>query len=855
MAFNRKKRYYKKKYDKGVIFTLLFILISLLVFIYSLIASNNKVIHNIQEVGTSRIESFATRIENVVDLYNLLMEMGAYQYELLYHKNSSQKDYDQWFKMFVSRASKTFDIQIDQVYIIDFSNNKFKLINSYNQDLNRFSKDFILSRPWFKSAVNNPGQIVFSPVYMDAHDNTSTVTIVTTVLNNQGLMALDINVEDMKEYWIPAKNGLDNSAYILLNSNGQYVFCNNMLEDSLKTHNIDKHRDTLIPFLYSKIKAINQPSGYFKTKINNLGEYYVFFSTDKKSGFIALTLLNSHEFYSKSPIWHVRYLIVLLVLAVASIIIYAEEQHLHKKNAESNEVVNMLGNSYYAIYRININTEEYSVVRSSPYIRKLIKESGLYSELYNTIIYYMDKSSKEEFEKSFTMERIKKMAEQDKIDYGIYLYRQLEDIYRWINLRIIIDKSISLDTVLLCFRECEEERKRELEHIGVLQDALETLRASSESKRILYSSVSHDMRTPLNGIIGIAELMGNFLHDPVKLADYLDKIKTSGAQLINLIDNFLETAKQESKILEINIETFSLQEKVEEIVNIFSIISQRDNKLFTYTSNIIHNTVKGDLNKLMHILNNILSNAFKYTKDNALIHFTIDEQETAGSSYYKFVVEDNGIGISEEFLDQVFTPFSREKREYTMQITGTGLGLAIVRSHVENMNGEIFIDSKYNEGTKVTIILPFEVAENIEKKERVSEIRNKVDISGSNVLVVEDNAVNMQIITELLLLKNIQVIQAWNGEEAVEIFKKSKLYSIDVVLMDIQMPVMDGLDAARYIRKLERDDAKTVPIISLSANIFEEDIRAAKEAGMDYYLAKPVNLDVLYDTLSKYIKK
>ncbi len=851
---NRYIRYYRKKYDKGVVFTLLFIVISLIVFIYSLIISNNKIIHSIQEVGSSRINSFSTKIENVVNLYTLLMEMGAYQYEILNMKNATPEEYDLWFKHFVKRASDTFNINIEKAYTIDFLKDSFKLMNSYEYNLNVYTKDYISNRPWFKSAINNEGEVIFSPVYIDAHDNKRTITIATTIFNGKGVLALDINVEDMQEYWIPAKDSMDKSAYVLLNQDGQYIFCNKVMDEAFERENKNANRTDIIPFLYKQIQESNQNEGFFQTDIPNAGGHYVFYSKDKQSGFIAVTILNSKEFYSKSSIWQVRYLIILLILAIASIVIYAEEQYLNKKNNESNEVINMLGNSYYAIYRINLNTEEYTIVRCSPYIRRLIEETGSYKELYDIIAFSMDSISREEFCKGFSMENIKSLSVKDRLDYGIDLYRLLEDGYKWVNLRIIIDKTISEDNILLCFKECEEERKRELAHISVLEDALNALKESSESKRILYSSVSHDMRTPLNGIIGIAELMGNYINDPVKLADYLDKIKISGTQLITLIDNFLETAKLESKTLETNIETFSIETRVGEIINIFSIIAQRDNKLFTSSFNIKHDNVKGDLNKLMHILNNILSNAFKYTNEGGIINLTIQEQETAGLSYYKFIITDNGIGMKEEFLEQIFMPFTREKRESTRRITGTGLGLSIVHSQVQHMNGKINIESKYEEGTTVTIILPFEASKNDEKKEEYMEDVNVKEIAGVTVLVVEDNVVNMQIMTELLALRKVHVEQAWNGKEAVRMFKDSKVNHFDAILMDIQMPIMDGLEAAKKIRSLKRKDAHVIPIISLSANIFEEDIRAAKEAGMNEHLAKPVNLDLLYNTLSKYIK-
>lgn len=856
MAAAKINKYKRKKYEKGVIFTLIFILISIALFVYSLISSNYKIINNIKEIGSSRINGFSTKIDNTISLYEILMKMGTYQYELMHKKNLSREEIHEWFKSFTSYASSSLNMKTVQAYSVIKEGDKYAVFTGDDYDLSIFNKEHIENTLWYKKAVDNKGSIVFSEVYSDLYDNRSTITIATTMLENRGVLALDIDLDDIAANWMPQKDNMDNSVYILLDRSSNYIACNQIKENSsLDGTMVENFKKNVIPFLYGQIERIGKPEGFFKTDLYGFGEYYIFYKKHIKTGLISIAALSSKEFYSKSSIWQLRYLIILLILSVASIIMYTEEHYLNKKINESNDVIDMLGNSYYAIYRINIHTEEYAIVRSSDFIANTIKPYGKYLSLFNHLIKNMDVSSMEEFRKSFSMENIKKMAENYQLDYGIDLYRLLEDGYKWVNLRIIIDKSVSDDSILLCFKECEEERKRELAHIGLLEDAISALKESAESKRILYSSVSHDMRTPLNGIIGIAELMGHYINDPVKLSDYLEKIKISGNQLITLIDNFLETAKSESKTLETNIETFSLNERIGEVTNIFNLIAQRDRKEFVADVSVINDHVKGDLNKLMHILNNILSNAFKYTNDSGSILLTVREKIVSGSHYYEFIVKDDGIGMSEEFLRHLFTPFAREKRDSTRRITGTGLGLSIVKSQVDHMKGEINVVSKYEEGTQVTIILPFEVIEEPKKEETVCDIIETIDLAGATILVAEDNVVNMQIIVELLALRKIQVLQAWNGDEAVNIFRKSKEYSIDAVLMDIQMPVMDGLEAAKYIRKLDRDDAPTVPIIALSANIFEEDVKESREAGMDAHLAKPVNLDVLYGTLSEFIKK
>ena len=364
------------------------------------------------------------------------------------------------------------------------------------------------------------------------------------------------------------------------------------------------------------------------------------------------------------------------------------------------------------------------------------------------------------------------------------------------------------------------------------------------------------MRTPLNCIIGIAELMAASIDDKNKLLEYIEKIKISGSQLLTLISNFLEMAQAESKALDTSIIEFNLEHKINEICSIFSAVAERDNKTFKVEYNVEHNDIKGDANKLMHILSNILSNAFKYTKTNGLIELSVKEIKVPGISRYEFTIEDNGIGMSEEFLKTIFIPFNRESRADTKNITGAGLGLSIVNSQVRHMGGTINVKSQYEKGTTVTITLPFESvkkqAGSIKEQEEI--IEGAEDFAGINILIAEDNVVNMQIITELLKLKNINVTQAFNGKDAVDIFKKSKEGEFDIIILDIQMPLLNGLETAKNIRQMNRKDAKLVPIIALSANVFEEDVAASLEAGMNAHLAKPINLPALYKTFAELLK-
>ena len=576
----------------------------------------------------------------------------------------------------------------------------------------------------------------------------------------------------------------------------------------------------------------------------------------KKTEKPSVAVIDDNEMYTSIGYTLSKYIIIFIILAFAVLIAYLDGYYLKKRADDSDDVVDMLGNIYYCIYRVNLENKTYNIVRSIGSKSCKIHPTGLYEDFYSKYIQTLDDTSKEEFINTLSIDNLKAMAKSSSFNMDKYFHKNIPGQNEWINIRIIRNKSISKKYILLCFKECGDERERELAHIELLEEAVEALKESAAAKRLLYSSVSHDMRTPLNCIIGIAELMAASIDDKNKLLEYIEKIKISGSQLLTLISNFLEMAQAESKALDTSIIEFNLEHKINEICSIFSAVAERDNKTFKVEYNVEHNDIKGDANKLMHILSNILSNAFKYTKTNGLIELSVKEIKVPGISRYEFTIEDNGIGMSEEFLKTIFIPFNRESRADTKNITGAGLGLSIVNSQVRHMGGTINVKSQYEKGTTVTITLPFESvkkqAGSIKEQEEI--IEGAEDFAGINILIAEDNVVNMQIITELLKLKNINVTQAFNGKDAVDIFKNSKEGDFDIIILDIQMPVMNGLETAKNIRQMNRKDAKLVPIIALSANVFEEDVAASLEAGMNAHLAKPINLPALYKTFAELLK-
>ena len=271
-----------------------------------------------------------------------------------------------------------------------------------------------------------------------------------------------------------------------------------------------------------------------------------------------------------------------------------------------------------------------------------------------------------------------------------------------------------------------------------------------------------------------------------------------------------------------------------------------------------HRRVIGDPFRVTQLLNNLLSNAFKFTEAGGEIKLKVSQVENQEYAKYKIIVSDTGLGMSEEFLEKLFEPYARETRFSARKIVGTGLGMSIVKSLVDQMEGHINVESELGKGTTFTLILPFETADEKEETNTVLEAE-ETDISfslaGRKILLAEDNEINMELATEILSMHGVEIVQAWNGKEAADIFCSSDEYSFDAILMDMQMPEMDGCEAAKLIRSSGRADAESIPIIAVTANAFAEDIAATAEAGMNAHISKPIDFKILCDTLEKLIEE
>ena len=391
----------------------------------------------------------------------------------------------------------------------------------------------------------------------------------------------------------------------------------------------------------------------------------------------------------------------------------------------------------------------------------------------------------------------------------------------------------------------------------IAAEALQSAERASKAKTDFLANMSHDIRTPMNAIIGITTLMKNELHQPEKLAEHLDKLENSGQLLLGIINDILDMSRIESGKTTLNVEKMNLPQQISQLDSIIRQQAGQRRQTFTVNTHLQHENVLGDPNRLNRVLMNILSNAVKYTPTGGHIRFEVDElPRNEHYARYRFVVQDDGIGMSEAYQKTLFDPFTREERSGTNKVQGTGLGMAITKNIVDLMGGSINVESTTSKGTRFEVVLEFPVdaeADTVPEAQVLPEEEEETSpLSGMKFLCAEDNAINAEILEMLLEANGASCTICSNGQEIVDAFASVKPGEYDMILMDVQMPVMDGLEATRRIRSGENPLGRIIPILAMTANAFLEDMQKSREAGMDEHLSKPVDIAALEQTVKRF---
>ena len=420
-----------------------------------------------------------------------------------------------------------------------------------------------------------------------------------------------------------------------------------------------------------------------------------------------------------------------------------------------------------------------------------------------------------------------------------------------------------------------EETNQELDKAKLMAEkAMQIAQNASQSKSAFLANMSHDIRTPMNAIVGLANLMEYEIQDPEKMQTYIEKLQTTSQHLLGMLNDILDISKIESGTISLRMESVNLKQQMEQIAAVIRPQAHERKQLLEITgSDIRHENFIGDAVRIRQIVLNLLSNAVKYTPEGGHIRFHMEELEegAADLATYRFTITDNGIGMSEDYLKHLFEPFSRSEESQKSGTQGTGLGMAIVKNLIELMKGTIDVESTPGNGTTFKVLLPFQLDMDPTMEKAVSRKKSAIFISdggqsekaghgtvesvlrGMHILCAEDNTLNAEILESLLELAGAKCHICSDGKQLAETFEHAAAGTYDVILTDIQMPVMNGYEAVLEIRKSHHPEAGTVPIIAMTANVFAEDIQKCLDVGMNAHVGKPIDIEILENTVCKVV--
>ncbi len=521
------------------------------------------------------------------------------------------------------------------------------------------------------------------------------------------------------------------------------------------------------------------------------------------------------------------------------------------------EITNALGSIYSAIYSIDLENNKYEQVVTMDNMKAVIPNRGQ-ADVLMKIIHdnYVANAYKKEMAEFLCIDTLRERLADTQI-----ISKRFEGVIRgWCRDSFIVEHRSEdgrITSVTYTSQDVSDEVLDELEKQKMLRMAVEEAERANAAKSDFLSRMSHDIRTPINGIMGMLEIIKNNRDDEERIDDSLNKISISANYLLSLVNDVLDMSKLESGDIILTEESFDIRELVDSCCQIEQ-GQANNNRISIHTDipdNIKYPRLIGSPLHIRHILLNLMSNCIKYNKPGGEVFLSMEETDMENDfTNVKIVIRDTGIGMSAEFLKHIFEAFTQEEQSARTTFQGTGLGMAIVRKLVDKIGGEITVESRQDVGTRFTIILPLKIdhASKASVAKDSDESSGDVDFDGKNILLVEDNEINLEIARYMLEEKGANITTAENGQIAVDKYSKSP-EDFDVVLMDIMMPVMDGLEATREIRRLQGKDKKEVPIIAMTANAFDDDVKRCKDAGMNDHVAKPIDAVQFMLTLQKWI--
>ena len=813
------------------------ILILVVVAGVGMVNSQQLLLNNARNLGSNLVSSYSNDEDSQLNEYDRILTMAMYYLEDMDDEGVDIDGFKQWLTDYFEKSSTLLHASSLDIYAVL----RGQVISTNGMRDESYQYE---GQEWYEQAMAAGGEVIFTDAYpSDVYNGQMVITVAVSAAGSDNAVAFDVPVDHFRaEHTVQdlPKGG----AYYVLDSQGTLLYYNIPFEAS---------EDELQLYTKDLFDRVNR--GELDGKENEIigmqkltrGLYY----QKAANGWLCILTVPYDTLLQGVQDILVWYGLGLGLLLAAAFGMWLRDRRLSRTAKRTAETIQVLGNMYYALYRVNVLDGTYEMTKGSDFVKhKLNSQKGNYNELMQVIASSLDEWTGADFMNSFSLENIRSLVEQKVEDYGGEFLHQFDEEKRWISVRLLADAEQIPDEVVLCFRDVEAEKEQQQQQVRLLKGALSAAEQSEKSQKQFFSVMSHDMRTPLNIIIGMTSLALQPDCELDKIRDYLNKIGAASQQLLALINDLLEISRLEQGNVSMEIKAFDLKDAMETWTSPFLSQAQAAGKEFELSIDIKNTIIKGDPARLGQVINNLVSNAMKFTKSGERISVSLRQMDEGKRNNYLFTVEDTGAGMSKEFLPKIFEPYEREIRFGAKAVMGTGLGMPIVKNLVTRMGGQITVNSTLGKGTVFSVTLPFDVGE-APKPAQKEGPKELIQLGDRRILLAEDNFLNMEIATELLQMRGAKVTPAENGLEAVNAFQKEEPYFFDAILMDMQMPEMDGCQAAEAIRALERPDAQTIPIIALTANAFAEDISRTAQAGMNAHLAKPINIEQLCAVLTK----
>ena len=802
-----------------------------------MLVSQQLLLDNARTMGKNLVTSYSNDENNQLSEYDRILTMAMFYMEGMDKQGADSKEFETWLVDFFDKSTALISANSLDIYAV-LSGQVISVDGVRGWD---YSYE---NQSWYRQAMEAEGEVIYTDAYAsDVYNGQMVVTVAVSAAGSDNAIAFDVPLEhfraDHTVQDLPA-----GGAYYVLDRRGSLLYYN--IPFAAEEADVQVYVENL----FNRVNR-GELDGKDNSIIGMQGLQRGLYYQRTENDWLCILTVPYETLLQGVQNILVYYGIGLVLFLVIAMAMWLRDRKLSRTAKRTTETVQVMGDIYYAFYRVNILTGTFEMTKPSDYVRERMSgDTGDYNELLKVIASALDEWTSEDFIQNFTLENIRQLVEQGTRDFGGEFLRKFGDEERWISVRMLTDPEKIPNEVVICFRDVENEKEEQQRQVRLLKGALSAAEQSEKSQQQFFSVMSHDMRTPLNIIIGMTGLALQPNCKPDKIKDYLNKIGAASQQLLALINDILEISRLEQGNVSMEIKTFDLRTAMETWASPFQAQAQARDKIFELSIDIKDSLIKGDPARLGQVINNLVSNAMKFTREGDHVSVSLRQMDEGKRNNYLFVVEDTGSGMSEDFLPKLFDPYEREVRFGAKEVMGTGLGMPIVKNLVTRMGGQIAVTSTLGKGTTFSVTLPFDVGEQSQHIPE-EEPHELAQLDGQNILLAEDNFLNMEIATELLQMRGAKVTPATDGRKALEAFQASPPDFFDAILMDMQMPNMDGCEATQAIRALDRPDAKTVPIIALTANAFAEDITRTAQAGMNAHLAKPINIELLCVTLTK----